>query len=104
MGSCIGTRYQGMTTCPVALTPADKVLVPYLHPILLAQSATYFRFLKKRFDEQKIPVLYAPEEEWALKAAGIQNPLDSAQFLALLRQGYTHLLLIEHSLRVYKRI
>ena len=95
ISGCIGTRYQGMTTCPTALTSTDKVLVPYLHPIPLATSATYFRYMKKRFDAQKIPVFYAPEEEWTLKAVGIQNPLDTAQFPALLRQGYTHLLLIE---------
>lgn len=92
---CISTRYQGMTTCPVALLPTDKVLVPYLHPIPLASSVYYFRNLKKQFDKQKIPVRYAPEEEWSLKAAGIQNPVDTVYFPALRREGYTHLLLIE---------
>jgi len=93
--SCISTRYQGMNTCPAALGPADKVLVPYLRPIPLARSATYFQALKEQFDAHQVPVRYAPEEEWALKAAGISNPLDSAQYPALRRQGYTHLLLIE---------
>jgi len=93
--SCISTRYQGMNTCTVILGPADKVLVPYLRPIPLVRSATYFQALKKQFDDHGVPIKYAPEEEWELKAAGINNPLDSAQYPALRRQGYTHLLLIE---------
>ncbi|HEX8657874.1 MAG TPA: hypothetical protein VF690_10085 [Hymenobacter sp.] len=90
VSSCISTRYQGMNTCPVTLGPTDKVLVLYLRPIPLARSATYFQALKKQFDEHRVPVRYAPEEEWELRAAGVNNPLDSTQYPALRRQGYTY--------------
>src|SRR5690606_12016860 len=50
--------------------------------------------IRKELKDRKTKVLYAPEEEWNLRAAGILNPLDSTYYKRLMEKGITHILLV----------
>jgi hypothetical protein len=53
--------------------------------------------IRKEFKTRNVKVLYAPEEAWTLRAAGVTNPLDSNSYPSLQKKGITHILLIGES-------
>src|SRR5688572_19157075 len=90
--SCLpSTRFKGSKFCPAYLKKGDQILVN----ALAGGNADYqINLIRKEMNGRGIKVLYAPEEEWSLRAAGVENPLDTLYHEKLQQKGITHLLLI----------
>src|SRR5690606_32569481 len=86
-----GTTFKGTKFCPAYLEEGDAILVGAL-PMKNWESQV--ASIRKELKNRKIKVLYAPEEEWNLRAAGILNPLDTTYFTRLMEKGITHILLV----------
>jgi hypothetical protein len=90
--SCVTTRFQETTTCAVLLKSGDRCLLPWLPA---NESEILLRQINSQFQKKEVEVRYMPAEEWNLRAAGVSNSLDSAQFASLKKLGYSHFLLIK---------
>jgi hypothetical protein len=90
--SCLPTtHFKGSNVCPAYLKTGDHILVN----ALAGNNWDYqIRLIRKEMKGRGVNVLYAPEEEWSLRAAGIVNPLDTMYYEKLQQKGITHLLLI----------
>ena len=90
--SCFpGTTFKGTKFCPAYLEEGDAILVGAL-PMKNWESQV--ASIRKELKDRKTKVLYAPEEEWNLRAAGILNPLDTIYYTRLMEKGITHILLV----------
>lgn len=88
---CVSTRYTGTQHCAPYLKEGDKILVSALPSTNWEYQVNLIR---KELKGRNVKVLYAPEEEFNLRAAGVINPLDSVFYTQLMKKGITHLLLI----------
>lgn len=91
MPGCSSTRFNGDAHCPAYLSGGDKILLtslPFKNPELKLED------IRRQFSSRKVEVLYAPEEEFQLRASGVLNPLDSVYFPLLKKKGITHLMVI----------
>ena len=50
--------------------------------------------LRSELRKRNVEMLYAPEQEYPLRALGILNPLDTVSYPKLLTKGITHILLV----------
>jgi hypothetical protein len=90
--SCLPTTsFKGSKFCPSYLKKGDQILVNALAD---ENWEYYIGLIRKEMKGRGVSVLYAPEEEWNLRAAGITNPLDTLCYTKLTRKGITHLLLV----------
>lgn len=88
---CATTRFSEPGPCLKAIKADSKLLVPWLPE---KNRAFYLKGLERVYERQDIEVLSAAEQEWNLRAFGIENPLDTSSFGILEGAGFTHLLLI----------
>ncbi|MBT9391850.1 hypothetical protein KLP40_01635 [Hymenobacter sp. NST-14] len=79
----------------------SRVLVTELDFSPDVVSTVYYERVQREFAAQGVPVAYAPEQEWELKAHGIRHPLDSLQIGALRQLGYTHVLVVRSAGQQY---
>jgi hypothetical protein len=88
-GCFSSTRFKGLEYCPAYLSAGDTVVIKSLplrnHEIILES-------INKQFKSRGVTALYAPAEEWRLKAAGILDISDSINNKLLLANGITHVL------------
>jgi hypothetical protein len=90
--SCLPTtNFKGSNVCPAYLKTGDQILV---NALAGDNWDHHLRLIRKEMKGRGVTILYAPEEEWSLRAAGIANPLDTMYYEKLLQKGITHLLLI----------
>lgn len=96
MASCSSTQFGGDAHCPAYLAEGDKVLLTSLP---FKDWELHLENIRRRVSSRKVEVLYAPEEEFQLRASGILNPLDSVYFTQLRKKGITHLMVITEGAR-----
>jgi hypothetical protein len=90
--SCLpSTSFKGSKFCPAYLKKGDQVLV---NALAGGNSDYQISLIRKEMSGRGIKVLYAPEEEWNLRVAGVDNPFDTMFHEKLQQKGITHLLLI----------
>jgi hypothetical protein len=89
--SCVpATQFSGNQSCAPYLSPGDKVLVAALE----GKNSTFqIKAIRAALKDRDVQVLYAPEEEWTLRNAGVINPLDTTAYPILLKHGISHILL-----------
>ncbi len=90
-GCAPGTKFSGTSHCPSYLSDGDVILVSALRG---NNQVLQLDAIRKKMSGRNVKVHYAPEEEYNLRAAGVTNPLDTAFYPTLLRNGITHLLQI----------
>lgn len=79
-GSCVTTRYSPETACLRALQENSKILIPWLPE---RNRQFYLKGLKNIHRKNAVSLTYMVQVEWDLKAAGVLDPLDSADFYRL---------------------
>jgi len=95
LAGCISqTKFSGTTHCPSYLKDGDQILV---NTLAFEHVSFKLELLRDELKGRNVKIVYTPEEEYTLRAAGILNPLDTASYTTLLRKGITHILLIHET-------
>jgi hypothetical protein len=85
------TKVKGSQHCPAYLSYGDQIL---LNALPYSNSEYLVNEVRRTLKDRQVRVLYAPEEEYNLRAKGVRNPLDTSYYHQLFKNDITHILLI----------